>query len=39
MSGTIFCRQSQHGDKTGSTYNFAIAKDRNIVPKPKWRYI
>jgi len=26
------------GSRTGSSYNFAIAKDRNIVSKPKWSY-
>jgi len=29
---------SHHRGRTGSTYNFAIAKERNVVLKPKWSY-
>jgi len=37
--GNIFSTvKIEYGGKTGSIYNFAFTKDRNIVPMPKWDY-
>jgi len=36
--GYIFYRKSQRGGRTGSTYDFDIAKDINVVTKPKLGY-
>jgi len=33
--GDILFTISQHGSRTGSTYSFAIAEDKNVIPNPK----
>jgi len=38
VGDTVFYRISRRRTRTRSTYNFAIAKERSIVPKPKWIY-
>jgi len=34
--GDTFSTAKVNGGRTGSTYNFAIAKDKNVISEPKW---